>query len=111
MPSGKSIKTVTVIYFVATKFEAFRNRGRDDFLTSQDLEDIFTILVEASDFEEEFIKAGIDVKKYISDQFKKIVADNNYPYFLSVFLRGDEASQAFLPDLRELIENIASFKF
>ncbi|MGA1865457.1 MAG: hypothetical protein ACMUHX_10375 [bacterium] len=112
MPSGKSIKTITVIYFVATKFEAFRNRGSsDNFMESKDLEDIFTILAESSDFKEEFIKAHIDVKKYISEQFKKIVDNTNYPYFLSGFLRGDEASQAFLPILRELIEKIASFSF
>jgi predicted nucleotidyltransferase len=53
LPSGKSIKTVTPVYFIATKFEAFRNRGKNDLTASPDLEDIVTILVEVPTFEEE----------------------------------------------------------
>lgn len=107
LPSGKSIKAVTPVYFVATKFEAFRGRGKGDVMASPDLEDIITILVEVSTFEEELKQADKDAQKYISDQFKKLVSDRNYPHFLSAHLRGDEASQAFLPELRRLIERIA----
>lgn len=108
LPSGKSIKTVTLVYFVATKFEAFRNRGRSDVMASPDLEDIITMIVETPAFEEELGVADADVQRYISDQFKRLVSDENYPHFLSAHLRGDEASQAFLPQLRQLIEKIAS---
>ena len=111
LPSGKTVKTVTSVYFVATKFEAFRDRGKGDVMASPDLEDIITILVEVSTFEEELKQADKDVQKYISDQFKKLVSEKNYPHFLSGHLRGDEASQAFLSELRYLIERIASGKF
>lgn len=108
LPSGKSIKTVTAVYFIATKFEAFRNRGRGDVMASPDLEDIITMIVETPAFEEELRLADADVQRYISDQFKGLVSDENYPHFLSAHLRGDEAIQAFLPELRQLIEKIAS---
>jgi hypothetical protein len=108
LPSGKSIRTVTSVYFVATKFEAFRGRGKGDAMASSDLEDIVTILVEVPTFEQELKKTDRDVREYISDQFKKLVSDNNYPHVLSAHLRGDEATQAFLPELRQLIERIAS---
>ena len=108
LPSGKSIKTVTPVYFVATKFEAFSSRGKDDVMASPDLEDIITILVEVPTLEEELKQADKDVQRYISDQFKKLVLNKNYPHFLSAHLRGDEASQAFLPELRRLIERIAN---
>jgi hypothetical protein len=107
LPSGKFIKTVTPVYFVATKFEAFKDRGRGDVMTSPDLEDIITILAEVPTFEEELKQADRDIRRYISDQFKKLVSDKNYPHFLPAHLRGDEASQAFLPELRQLIERIA----
>jgi len=107
LPSGKSIKTVTPVYFVATKFEAFSSRGKDDVMASPDLEDIITILVEVPTLEEELKQADKDVQRYISDQFRKLVSDKNYPHFLSSHIRGDEASQAFLPELRRLIERIA----
>jgi len=107
LPSGKSIKTVTPVYFVATKFEAFSSRGNDDVMASPDLEDIITILVEVPTLEEDLKQADKDVQRYISDQFRKLVSDKNYPHFLSSHIRGDEASQAFLPELRRLIERIA----
>ena len=68
LPSGKYIKTVTPVYFIATKFEAFRNRGKNDLMASPDIEDIVTILVEVPTFEEELKQADKDVQKYISEQ-------------------------------------------
>jgi predicted nucleotidyltransferase len=108
MPSGRSIKTVTPVYFVATKFEAFRHRGKSDLMASPDLEDIITILVEAPVFENELRESDAEVQQYISEQFKDLASQPNYPEFLSAHLRGDEASQAFLPELRQLIGRIAS---
>lgn len=37
------IKIVTPVYFLATKLEAFKGRGNDDVLGSQDVEDILTL--------------------------------------------------------------------
>jgi hypothetical protein len=77
-------------------------------MASPDLEDIITILVEVPTLEEELKQADKDVQRYTSDQFRKLVSDKNYPHFLSAHLRGDEASQAFLPELRRLIQRIAN---
>ena len=111
LPSGKSIKTVTSVYFVATNLEAFKQRGRNDFMTSVDFEDIITVLMEHRTFEQELKEADLEVQKYISAQFKEIVSNQDYPHVLSAHVRGDEASQAFVPMLRELIERIASREF
>lgn len=111
LPSGKTIKTVTPVYFIATKFEALRGRGKDDLMASPDLEDIITVMIEYSDFEEELRKADADVHQYITAQCRQLVSHENYPHFLSAHIRGDEASQASLPELRKLIDKIASGKF
>src|ERR1700677_4558227 len=39
LPDGRSIRLITAPYFLGTKMEAFRGRGRMDFLASHDLED------------------------------------------------------------------------
>ena len=39
-----SVRVITAPYFIATKLEAFFDRGRGDFLGSSDLEDIITVL-------------------------------------------------------------------
>jgi hypothetical protein len=38
------------------------------------------------------------------------LVDESYPHFLSAHLRGDEASQASLAKLRQLLEGMASGK-
>jgi hypothetical protein len=38
------IRLITAPYFLATKLEAFRGRGNDDYRSSRDLEDIVTII-------------------------------------------------------------------
>ena len=41
---GLEIRIVTAPYFLATKIEAFRGRGRGDFLASHDLEDLIFVI-------------------------------------------------------------------
>jgi hypothetical protein len=41
---GFVLRVVTTPYFIGTKLEAFRGRGRGDFYASSDLEDIVTVL-------------------------------------------------------------------
>jgi hypothetical protein len=75
------------------------------------LEDLLTVLAEYQGFEEELKKTDREVQKYISDEFRQLTSNENYPHFLSAHLRGDEASQASLPRLKRLIEKIASGVF
>ena len=111
LPSGRTVKTISPVFFIAAKLEAFRGRGKEDFMASVDLEDLLTVLAEYSRFEEEFNKTDREVQEYISDEFRQLTSNENYPHFLSAHLRGDEASQASLPRLKRLIEKIASGVF
>ena len=44
LPSGTPILLITAPVFIATKLEAFADRGAGDFLASHDLEDITTVV-------------------------------------------------------------------
>ena len=44
LPSGMSIRMVPAPYFLATKLEAFDGRGKGDYRSSPDMEDIVTVL-------------------------------------------------------------------
>jgi hypothetical protein len=44
LPSGRSINLIAGPVFVATKLEAFKGRGKGDFLASHDIEDIVTVV-------------------------------------------------------------------
>ena len=44
LPGGVRIRAVSAPLFLATKTEAFRSRGRGDFVASHDLEDIIAVV-------------------------------------------------------------------
>lgn len=44
LPSGRRLNLIAAPIFVATKLEAFKGRGNNDFLMSHDLEDIVTVI-------------------------------------------------------------------
>jgi len=44
LPSGRYICLITAPVFIATKLEAFHDRGGGDFLVSHDLEDVVTVI-------------------------------------------------------------------
>lgn len=62
------IRLITAPYFLATKLEAFRGRGRNDF-RSHDLEDIVTVIDGRPETVEEVRHARADLQKYLSDVF------------------------------------------
>ena len=43
-PDGLPVRHLSAPAFLATKLEAFRGRGKDDYLGSHDLEDIVTVV-------------------------------------------------------------------
>lgn len=44
LPNGLSVNIIHPVYFFATKTEAFRSRGREDFRASHDFEDIVALV-------------------------------------------------------------------
>jgi predicted nucleotidyltransferase len=62
------IRLITPPYFIATKLEAFRSRGRGDYTNSHDLEDLLTV-IDGREVIVEEIAAAPEVQPYIADQF------------------------------------------
>ena len=55
-----SLKHLSAPYFLATKFEAFKDRGRNDVYASHDLEDIITIVDGRAELADEIAQAPAD---------------------------------------------------
>ncbi len=68
--SGVTIKVISPVYFIATKLEAFNNRGNGDFMASHDMEDIVSVIECRPSIIDEIISAAPDVKEFIINQFK-----------------------------------------
>lgn len=77
LPTGTVIEAFGPIYLMAAKIDAFSDRGDDDWLASQDIEDLSTIL---------------DGRKSI---FEELAADDEVAIFVRGWLRqwGEELSE------------------
>ena len=67
LPDACSIRLVTAPIFVATKLEAFRDRGRGDFVASHDLEDIVTVIDGRAELIGEVASAPDALRTYLRD--------------------------------------------
>jgi len=75
LPDNSVIKLLTLPYFLATKFEAFKSRG-GDMRTSKDFEDIVFVLDSHLGSEEELKGALLDVREYLRKEFKALLKLN-----------------------------------
>ncbi len=70
LPSGQYISIFTVSYLLASKIEAFNNRGRTNPYSSPDLEDVILLLDGCPYLEENLQKTDTNVMIFVKDWFK-----------------------------------------
>lgn len=77
------IKLIHPVYFLATKFEAYNNRGNGDLLESKDIEDIFIVVNGRHEIYQEiyeFKSHNYSVVKFIQEQFSLLKINPYYHY-------------------------------
>jgi hypothetical protein len=70
---GTPIKILSPAYFLATKYEAFKNRGYSDPRQSQDFEDIVYVLETRESIWEELRTTNPKLKAYFKHEFSKLL--------------------------------------
>jgi hypothetical protein len=101
------IRFVTAVYFCATKLEAFRGRGKNDFLSSHDLEDLIAVVDGRSELVNEVHAAAPDVRFYISSEIKKMLDTQKFVDALPGYLLPDPANQARITLLVQRLKALA----
>lgn len=103
---GLRIHVVTAPYFCATKLEAFRGRGRGDYIAGHDLEDLMTVVDGRPELSEELRLATKDVRSYVAAEVRQLLETRPFIDALPGYLLPDEASQGrigiLLARLREI---------
>lgn len=99
------ILVITAPYFLATKLEAFRRRGRNNF-GSHDLEDIVTVIDGRPELVDEVHLAQMDLRKYLSDQFEDLLSNRDFLEALPGHLLPDAASQQRLGLVSERMKQL-----
>lgn len=73
-----SAKVVSKPLFIATKLEAFKDRGKGDYYRSHDLEDIITLVDGCASIVEDVAAAEPGVKTFVSQAIKGILAHADF---------------------------------
>ena len=85
-----SIKIFQPVYFLATKMEAFNNRGGGDGRWSSDFEDIVYVLNNRNSIWEELQAADKEVKAWVKEQFHLLLKNEYFGEWISVHLEQSE---------------------
>ncbi len=107
--SGHEFRLISAPYFLATKLEAFRGRGKNDYRMSPDLEDVVTIVDGRPELITEVENAHSSLREYLHNQFSVLLADRDFLQALPGHLLPDQASQERIGIVLERLRRIASF--
>jgi predicted nucleotidyltransferase len=72
------IQLVSPAHFVATKLEAFEDRGKSDYLESHDLEDVLSVIDGRPELVAELAQAEPSLREYVAGVFARLVADAGF---------------------------------
>lgn len=75
---GIVIKVFDVPYMVATKIEAFKGRGKNQYSTSHDIEDIVTIIDGCSQVSSKIQSAGNEIKAFLKKELQLMMSNNQF---------------------------------
>lgn len=101
LPSGVMIKILLPAYFLATKFEAYFGRGKNDPLTSKDIEDILNVLAGRTSIVEEIYRSDSAIRSYLRDSFLQLSSHDEWLYVLQ-----GNVAQGFAPKVSKSIHAI-----
>ena len=90
------VKIFPAAYFIASKLEAFKSRGKDDGRTSSDFEDIVFVLNYRNKIWEELQKADKEVMQYLKNEFSKLLAGNYIDEWIAVHLDYNDRQRGVL---------------
>jgi predicted nucleotidyltransferase len=90
LPSGLEIRYLTPPLFIATKIEAYNDRGGNDPLWSHDLEDVLLVIDGREELVAEVAAADEDVRAFISEQLGALQQHPDFEHFLHGNTKGPE---------------------
>jgi predicted nucleotidyltransferase len=75
---GVAVRVTDAPGFVATKLEAFLDRGGGDYLSSHDLEDVLSVVDGRAELVAEVGKAPAALRGFVAQTFARLLADDGF---------------------------------
>lgn len=99
---GVHIRRLNAVAFVATKLEAFASRGKGDFLTSHDLEDVLNVVDGREQLAGEMARAPAALRAFVAHTFAALLAQADFMNVLPGLIAEPERAGVVLARLREM---------
>jgi predicted nucleotidyltransferase len=99
LPGDLTLRAITAPYFLGTKIEAFRGRGREDYFASHDLEDLITVVDGRPSLLNEVEAASVELRRFIGEAVQALLTEPRFLDALPGYLLPDEANQARIVQL------------
>lgn len=106
LPDGPTIRIFTLPFLIATKIEAFWDRGQGDFMASSDMEDIVAVLDGAIKVKEKMMASTKSVKTYLRNHFTKFILNPLFLESLEGHLADPRRAEHVKAILTELVHSL-----
>ena len=106
-----TVHVVTAHCLIATKLEAFIDRGQGDFMGSHDMEDIITVVDGRAALADEIRTAPTELRQYVAGKIQSYLRTPAFIDSLPGHLAYDAMGQQRLTLLRQRLETIARMDF
>ncbi len=104
---GRVVRIVSPPYLLATKLEAFADRGAGDYLFSQDIGDIVALVDGRHELVDEVHEADSEVREFVGNGFRRLLDDGRFEEAIPAHLMPDAASQSRVPLILERMHGVA----
>lgn len=89
LPDGTEIRLIEPVHFIATKLEAYKQRGNNDLLLSQDIEDILTLADGRTELLDEVQDASQALRHYLHIELEQLQAHRDFKDAAQTAANGD----------------------
>ena len=108
LPNGIMIRVIQAPLFLATKLDAWRDRGNRDVLASPDLEDILAVIDGRDTLLDEIQQSNHDVRIFLSQHFELLLKNNDFLEAVPGHLGGDaiahERAEKAVEVMKKIVE-------
>jgi hypothetical protein len=102
LPGGQSIRVITAPFFLGTKMEAFRGRGKNDFLASHDLEDFVAVIEGRPTIVQEINESETGLRVYLSQAARDLLDESRFLDVLPGYVLDEGRVPLILQRLKEI---------
>lgn len=107
LPSGRSIQLISPPHLLATKLEAFFDRGNGDYAASHDIEDIVNLVDGRAELVEEVRRCETELREYLGDEIEGLLLEDRFVNALPWHLGPTDIEQGRVPAVIERLRKIA----